>query len=944
VEDGMFSRSSLPLVEREDSIMQEVQERMDRLSWIRQENAGHAVSLGEPPSKSDISRSVKTTTGIGSETSDGTSSHSGSSVSSDSFSEVDEAKTSCMKASTTTCSISFKLALTGPIVAAMLLACTGVIVPVKALNNWMWTSTTKYHREAKMDQHKLLEKLVADESFIASRRVLLDLRWHLVAQVIQPMEKALDTLWGTMKTLRFQAPSWNGRSQVGREVLAHRAWLELADDMQSPIFREHASAYSGGLLRSLYATFTTEQLAGATLQPGISESPNFLVLDAPGGSRGMNTVLHAWSVDSKTGTRLALMNSTTHLPSSNLAYIVQANLSVRGGTPSRAWTPLYILTSWTGGQTCLGWSRTAPITYCGDFSCFDGVIAVDVAAFALDTICQDSWERLRQNRSTDMTFPVTHESVAVFIVGHASPEFGTHEGALISESGADETRSKYGTTMAIQSSRPVVSIAAKAIISKFGSWSAHQLVDSVNSFSFRPSSLASGNLLECDPLNASLESDRDCVTVGSLSLDLGDGLRWLLVASLPAGAFHSVEAGLANAARSKFRQNLQELQALHDVYQGYIAALVAVMMLLSILIGCCISRLISRPLRQLRSFMQRMRMLDFARDSEEMKQLFSGELSRVREVNELQADFCRLSSGMEVFARFVPQSVVQNVVRGDERMRRLHVSRRRVTIMFSDIKDFTSISESLPQRDLLFVLTLYLTVMTRIVESTKGVVGEILGDGLLVFWNTPEDVEHHAANACSAALAQQNQLVHLNEELAELGFPHLAIRIGLHTGDVLTGNIGSATKMKFGCMGDPMNLASRLEGLCKHYGAGVLMSGATRKELPASERFVVREVDLVQVKGKREPTRVFELLGYEMSTANSPEVPWLRREQAAKYEKALKAFQAARFGEASQLAREALALDPQDVAAKKLLDRSLQPALEPSELANWTGVNQMLDK
>ncbi|CAK0811259.1 unnamed protein product, partial [Prorocentrum cordatum] len=98
-----------------------------------------------------------------------------------------------------------------------------------------------------------------------------------------------------------------------------------------------------------------------------------------------------------------------------------------------------------------------------------------------------------------------------------------------------------------------------------------------------------------------------------------------------------------------------------------------------------------------------------------------------------------------MFKRYVPNSVVRDIVRGDERAMRLHVSQREVTIMFSDIANFTPIAESLKQVDLLFLLTRYFSIMTRIVETYEGLVAEILGDGLVVFWNTPDDVSDHAA-------------------------------------------------------------------------------------------------------------------------------------------------------------------------------------------------------
>mmetsp|Transcript_59501 Transcript_59501/g.164510 ORF Transcript_59501/g.164510 Transcript_59501/m.164510 type:complete len:314 (-) Transcript_59501:112-1053(-) len=151
--------------------------------------------------------------------------------------------------------------------------------------------------------------------------------------------------------------------------------------------------------------------------------------------------------------------------------------------------------------------------------------------------------------------------------------------------------------------------------------------------------------------------------------------------------------------------------------------------------------------------------------------------------------------------------------------------------------------------------------MTKLVESYQGVVTEVLGDGLLVFWNTPDDVPGHAAKACAAAMAQQQVLVPLNAELARLDMPSLSVRIGLHTGTVLSGTIGSETKMKFGCLGDPVNLASRLEGLCKVYGVSVLCSGETFDALPKDSSFLCRELDLVQVKGRRRPTRIYEVVG-----------------------------------------------------------------------------------
>lgn len=193
--------------------------------------------------------------------------------------------------------------------------------------------------------------------------------------------------------------------------------------------------------------------------------------------------------------------------------------------------------------------------------------------------------------------------------------------------------------------------------------------------------------------------------------------------------------------------------------------------------------------------------------------------------------------------------------------------------MFSNIQDSACLSEKLSQRDLLFVLTRFFSVMTRIVELFDGVVGEIMTEppGLLVFWNTPLSVEDHAAKACAAALAQQNAVFLLNTEFAQLDLLHLKVSVGLHTGPVMTGNIGSEQKMKFGCLGDPMNLASRLAGLCKLYGVGVISSAATHSALP--DLFLCRKLDLVKVKGRMEPTTIYEVVRREKFTHADVLVP-----------------------------------------------------------------------
>jgi class 3 adenylate cyclase len=262
--------------------------------------------------------------------------------------------------------------------------------------------------------------------------------------------------------------------------------------------------------------------------------------------------------------------------------------------------------------------------------------------------------------------------------------------------------------------------------------------------------------------------------------------------------------------------------------------------------------------------MEKLSTFDIAENWEEFAHLCVGRRSGVAEIAQLQDTLLSLTSAIGLFSRFVPESVVQRIVHGERRATRLYVDRRCVTIMFSDIQAFTSMSEQLARvnpRQLLFLLTRYFSIMTHIAELYEGTVGEILGDGLLIFWNTPNNVRHHATKAAACALAQQHALLYLNQHFASMGLPELEIRIGIHTGQVLTGNIGSFTKMKFGCMGDPVNLASRLEGLCKEYGVGVICSGKTHKAFAPNHGFLCRKLDTVRVMGRNTPTEVFEIIG-----------------------------------------------------------------------------------
>lgn len=185
--------------------------------------------------------------------------------------------------------------------------------------------------------------------------------------------------------------------------------------------------------------------------------------------------------------------------------------------------------------------------------------------------------------------------------------------------------------------------------------------------------------------------------------------------------------------------------------------------------------------------------------------------------------------------------------------------KRERTVLFSDIKSFTTIAEGMEPEPLVELLNLYLGEMTDIVFAHDGMLDKYIGDGVMAVWGAPLPQSNHAARACHAALAMIDKLGELNKECAERGWPKLSIRIGLNSGPMVFGNVGSAGHLSLTVMGDNVNLGARLEGINKLYGTTIIASGATVYE--ASDLIVVRDLDMVRVKGKAQAARIYEVLG-----------------------------------------------------------------------------------
>jgi adenylate cyclase len=246
-------------------------------------------------------------------------------------------------------------------------------------------------------------------------------------------------------------------------------------------------------------------------------------------------------------------------------------------------------------------------------------------------------------------------------------------------------------------------------------------------------------------------------------------------------------------------------------------------------------------------------------------------------------------------------------------------------LMFTDIEGFTTLAEHLPPDALARHLGDYLEAMTSSVEATSGTIDKYIGDAVMAFWNAPTAVARHAERACEAVLACQAATRALYASPAWAGLPPLVTRFGLHTAEVMVGHFGARSRFNYTALGDGVNLAARLEPLCKQYGVTVLVSEPVAEA--AHEKFVFRRVDRVAVKGKARAIDVYELLGRQGEAIANAEV-------VQRYESAFDAYLARDFATASEL------LDgTNDDPPSRVLKERCQVLRAAPPPADWGGVH-----
>jgi adenylate cyclase len=210
-----------------------------------------------------------------------------------------------------------------------------------------------------------------------------------------------------------------------------------------------------------------------------------------------------------------------------------------------------------------------------------------------------------------------------------------------------------------------------------------------------------------------------------------------------------------------------------------------------------------------------------------------------------------------LFGQYVPPELAAEMSQ-DPAHYTMEGQSRDMTVLFSDIRGFTDFSEKLPPAELAEVLNAYLSKMTAIVQQQRGTIDKYIGDAIMAFWNAPVDLADHATRAVRTALAMQAALSQLNEEFAARHWPEVKIGVGVNTGRMSVGNMGSEFRMSYTVMGDAVNLGSRLEGITKQYGVGILVTQST---VDADPEHVFMKIDNVRVKGKQKPVAIYQPLG-----------------------------------------------------------------------------------
>jgi len=305
------------------------------------------------------------------------------------------------------------------------------------------------------------------------------------------------------------------------------------------------------------------------------------------------------------------------------------------------------------------------------------------------------------------------------------------------------------------------------------------------------------------------------------------------------------------------------------------------------------------------------------------------------EVGQLANSFNTMAGGLEererirnTFSTYVDPVIVAELLSQPDKLK-LGGERKQQSVLFSDIAGFTNFSEKLPAEILVKILNEYLTAMTHEISQQQGILDKFIGDAIMAFWSPQICDNQHAQRACETALNMQNSLQSLRPIWQKNQATDIFVRIGIATGDMIVGNIGSEQARSYTCIGDNVNYSSRLEGLNKYYGTEVMIDERTAHAITG---LVVRELDTVQVKGREQGAVIYQLIG------RTNEIDAEQHHVLECYQQALQHYRAAEFNQAAKIFSQL----KQDGPSQIMLARC--ETLQKKVPENWQGISVMLEK
>jgi adenylate cyclase len=280
-----------------------------------------------------------------------------------------------------------------------------------------------------------------------------------------------------------------------------------------------------------------------------------------------------------------------------------------------------------------------------------------------------------------------------------------------------------------------------------------------------------------------------------------------------------------------------------------------------------------------------------------------------------------------LFGQYVPPELVDEM-NDDPKSYLKGAETREMSVLFSDIRGFTSISESLSAADLSELMNLYLTPMTAIIHKTRGTIDKYIGDAIMAFWGAPLNDPNHARHAIEGGLAMLERLKGVQEIFEERGWPEIKIGVGINSGPMSIGDMGSEFRMAYTVLGDSVNLGARLEGLTKNYGVEIIVGQSTKESV---DDYAFRELDIVRVKGKEQPVSIFEPIALFDEISEEEEI------ELAKFHECLGYFRQQEWDTAEAILKDLKSKYPQRLLYSLYLDRIAAYRLDPPG-KEWDGV------